>query len=488
MNLDYVIDTEVKYDLYNKEIDGFHLWVYERAEFIWEIERKKYALNTGHSMPKESVLERLWRIAGMFGNAFFHSWTSGRHVNVLFLCHERRVLIDGQYECIYTDQIAECLSDSISLERPHHGRHYRPPRTRHLYYTDRVELKKTLFYLVEMKLRLDKYRKIRSRIEQILVEPLKELMELYEVDCEMEYFIQLALAGYYDYQYKCRAYDKLLRKLHPKMIIEVVGYNADCMIVNEIAKTMSIPTVELQHGATGREHIGYNYAQGVVLQQAPDYFLAFSDFWIDTARGPIPENCQFAVGYPYLERQSKRYKEVTLRETDPRIILFLSQGPVGERLSAIAVQLRQLLPQKEYRILYKLHPNEFLGWRDRYPELYASGLEVIDNNSKNLYEYFAMCSMQVGGFTTTAIYEGLCFGLDTYIYDYCVAPEMRRLCESGYGQLFENVDQLAEQIRDYDKETSGIQNVDFWKSDALQNAVSWIKEKLSGKNSVSMRA
>lgn len=65
---------------------------------------------------------------------------------------------------------------------------------------------------------------------------------------------------------------------------------------------------------------------------------------------------------------------------------------------------------------------------------------------------------------------------------------MRRLCESGYGQLFENVDQLAEQIRDYDKETSGIQNVDFWKSDALQNAVSWIKEKLSGKNSVSMRA
>lgn len=487
MNLDYVIDTEIKYDLYDQEIDGFHLWVYERAEFIWEIERKKYALNTGHSMPEESVSERLSRLVGMFGNALFHSWTSCRHANVLFLNHERRVLIDGQYECIYTDQIAEQFPDSISLERPHHGRHYRPSRTRHLYYTDRVELKKTLFYLAEKKLHNNRYRKIRSRIEQILLEPLRELLQLYEVDCEMEYFIQLALAGYYDYQYKHRAYDRLLRRMRPRMIIEVVGYNADCMIFNEIAKIRNIPTVELQHGATGREHIAYNYAQNAILRQAPDYFLAFSDFWIDAVRGPVPKKCQIAVGYPYLERQSKRYKEEVTREKAPRIILFLSQGPIGERLADIAVELRNLLPQEEYRILYKLHPNEYFEWQDRYPELYTSGLDVIDNNSKNLYEYFAMSSVQVGGFTTTAIYEGLCFGLKTYIYDYCVAPEMRRLCENGYGNLFENVSQLAEQIQDYDKGNCRDQEVDFWKSDALQNIVSWIKEKLNETNSVSKR-
>lgn len=487
MNLDYVINTEIKYDLYAQEIDGFHLWVYERAEFIWEIERKKYALNTGHSMPKESAVERMRRLAGMFGNALFHSRTSFRHVNILFLNHERRILIDNKYECIYTDQIAEYFPDSISLERPHHGRHYRPPRTRHLYYTDCVELKKTLFYLTEMKLHPDQYRKIRSRIEQILLEPLRELLELYEVDCEMEYFIQLTLAGYYDYQYKRKAYNRMLKKMCPKMIIEVVGYNADCMVVNEIARSMGIPTVELQHGATGREHIAYNYAQSAVLRQAPDYFLAFSEFWIDTVRGPVPKNCQIAVGYPYLERQSKRYKTEITRERNPRVILFLSQGPVGERLSAIAVQLWQLLPQEEYRILYKLHPNEYLGWQDRYPKLYAAGLEVIDNNSKNLYEYFAMSSVQVGGFTTTAIYEGLCFGLDTYIYDYCVAPEMRKLCESGYGQFFLDAGQLAKQIQNNNENGLKIQPSDFWKSDALQNIVTWITEKLSNMESVYMR-
>lgn len=478
MNLDYVIEVETKYDLFSQEIDGFHLWTYERAEFVWEIERKKFALNSGHSMPRESMRERTRRLAGMIGNIILHGGVNFRHADILFLNHERRILIDGKYECIYTDCIAECFPKSVSLERPYRGRHYRPPRTRRLFYTDWIEIRKTLYYLTEAKLHPDRCRKIRSKIEQILEKPLKELFELYEVDCRMDYFIQLALAGYYDYQSKKKSYVRLLRRMHPKIIVEVVGYNGDCMNVNEIAKILHIPTVELQHGAAGREHIAYNYAQGTVLQQAPDYFLAFSDFWIDAATKPIPRNHQIAVGYPYLERQAERYKKEVRHKTEPEIILFLSQGPIGERLSAIAVRLRQLLPKEEYRIIYKLHPNEYADWRTNYPALCEADIEVVDNNNKNLYEYFAMSSVQVGGYTTTAIYEGICFELDTYIYDYCVAPEMRRLCEEGAGHYFLTAEQLSQEIQHRDEDTGRTSVSDFWKANARQNIVEWITERL----------
>lgn len=474
MNLDYVIETETKYDLLRQEIDGFHFWTYQRAEFIWEIERKKFALNTGHSMPQESMKERVGRLAGMVCNALLHGRTDKMHGDILFLNHERRILIDGKYECIYTDCIAEQFPNSVSLERPHHGRHYRPPRTQRLFYTDWIEMKKTLYYLTEMKLHPGRYRQIKTRIEEILREPLTELFRLYEVDCTMDYFVQLALAGYYDYQSKRKSYGRLLRRMHPRMIVEVVGYNGDCMIVNEIAKTMRIPTVELQHGASGREHIAYNYAQGTVLQQAPDYFLAFSEFWIDAARKPIARERQIAVGYPYLERQVERYRKKAARGTDPETILFLSQGPIGERLSAIAIRLRQLLPQEKYRIIYKLHPNEYADWRVKYPALCDADVEVVDHNDRNLYEYFAMSSAQVGGYTTTAVYEGTSFALNTYIYDYCVSPELRRLCEEGYGQFFQTAEQLAGLLQNRERNTVRMQVPALWKPGAQKNIVDWI--------------
>lgn len=478
MNLDHVIEIETKYDLLSREIDGFHLWTYERAEFVWEIERKKFALNTGHSMPRERAAERLRRLTHMVIDALLYGRTNNMHGDILFLDHERRCLIDGKYECIYTDCIAEYFPGSVSLERPHQGRHYRPVRTRHLFYTDRIEIKKTLYYLMETRLHPDRCREIKNRIEKILQEPLQKLFELYQADCRMDYFVQLALDGYYDYQSKRRAYGRLLRKMHPRMIVEVVGYNGDCMIINEIAKIRNIPTVELQHGAAGREHIAYNYAPETVLPQAPDYFLAFSDFWIEAARRPIPREHQIAVGYPYLERQAERYKKEIKRNTDLKVILFVSQGPIGERLSAIAIRLRELLPGDEYRIIYKLHPNEYAGWKERYPALGDADIEVIDNNNRNLYAYFAMSSVQVGGYTTTAIYEGLCFDLDTFIYDYCVAPEMRRLCEEGYAQYFLTAEQLAEQIRNLKMGKKPLLN--FWKDNAQQNIVEWITEKLYG--------
>lgn len=478
MNLDFILEIENKYNLFQDEINGFHYWTFCRSEFVWEIERKKFQLKTGHVSPKEKITTMLYLKLHMMWNALVHSHINYRNNDILVLNHERRVWIDNHYECIYTDSIIRNFENYTVLERPHHQRHYSPVETKHLVYTDWIEVKKTLYYLKERFLHKKEYLQLKAELQKRLEKPLKELFESYEIDCKLDFFVQNALDAYYAYQSKKKSYQKIVSKLHPRLILEVVYYNMDCMIVNEIAKSLGIPTVELQHGAAGREHISYNYAPGCRLEQAPAYYFAFSDFWIEASRVPLPRERQYAMGYPYLERQVARYKGLVTKETGRKVILFLSQGPIGERLSKIALDLRKELDDSEYRIFYKLHPNEYIGWEEQYPYLVDSGIEVIDNNTKNLYEYFAMSDAQVGGFTTTAIHEGLCFGLETYIYDYCVAAETRQLCEKGMAKYFITGKQLADLIKASTGEENGQKREECWKPDALQNITTQIEKML----------
>lgn len=51
-----------------------------------------------------------------------------------------------------------------------------------------------------------------------------------------------------------------------------------------------------------------------------------------------------------------------------------------------------------------------------YPDLEQSGIEVIDNYKTELYYLFAISTYQVGALSSTAIFEGLYFGLQTFIY------------------------------------------------------------------------
>jgi hypothetical protein len=116
-------------------------------------------------------------------------------------------------------------------------------------------------------------------------------------------------------------------------------------------------------------------------------------------------------GYPYLDRQTDQVST----DSNPRQILFISQGTIGKELSKVAVELNNEL-NSNWRIIYKLHPGEYDRWKTEYGELQQSDVTVIDGDQPSLYQLFAESSAQVG-VASTALFEGTTFSLKTYVYD-----------------------------------------------------------------------
>ena len=83
----------------------------------------------------------------------------------------------------------------------------------------------------------------------------------------------------------------LLKKLDPKLIIEVVGYNRLVKHINIVANDLNIPTVELQHSYISKSHIAYNYPDNIGLVQAfPQNLSIWASFHINQMNLPINKN------------------------------------------------------------------------------------------------------------------------------------------------------------------------------------------------------
>ena len=146
------------------------------------------------------------------------------------------------------------------------------------------------------------------------------------------------------------------------------------------------------------------------------------------------------VGYPYLEQRRSQYVDTETAEQ----ILFISQGTIGEQLSKFALEVDQH-PEIDYNVVYKLHPGEYDRWREEYPWLVNTDFEVIDGSEPPLYQLFAESSVQVGVYST-AVYEGLAFDLETYVYDCSGSNVLDSLIEEGSAELISSAEELASSL------------------------------------------
>lgn len=465
MNLDAFLAIEKKYNLITDTVDGFAYWVFFRWDLAEEIQ-----IHTGygvaHMQPPFSRRRQLQYRLNMIKNAILFGNRFRGECDVLVLNDERRAWTGSYYESTYTDQIVSMYPDSVVLERPYLQNHFRPVTTKRLVYTDYIEIKAMLYYNWCQKFAVSKMRKIREEIYCRIQKPIKEICNAYNFEYDISGILDKMLCGYYVHKIKRKEFAKVLDKYNPKLILEVCGYNLDCMTVNELADERNIPSIELQHGFTGTEHISYNYSKGASVKQFPQYFFAFSDFWAKSASYPIPESNIKVIGFPHLEKKAAAVK-ARVKKGKLKKIIFISQGPIGAVLSKVAVNLDKLIDKEKYEIIYKLHPGEFEGWKERYTELAASGILVADNNYYDLYELFAESTFQVGAYGSTATFEGLYFGLKTFVLRDKAAPALELLCERKIARFFDTAEELYKLIDQDDN----IQNksINFWKENALEN-------------------
>jgi len=188
----------------------------------------------------------------------------------------------------------------------------------------------------------------------------------------------------------------------------VVSYAHGAMI--QAAREQGIEVIELQHGIISPYHLGYSFPNA---DKKPAYFpdkiFCWGDFWRHATCFPIEKDQLVNYGFAYFNILRCRYPAVK----NPRQVLVLSQGSIGEQLMKFMVDA--LDSMSEFEVFYKLHPGEYAIWNS-YPG--AEKLSELRNvtvvEDVDLYHIMASSKLQIGVNSTT-IYEGLGFECQTVL-------------------------------------------------------------------------
>lgn len=239
-----------------------------------------------------------------------------------------------------------------------------------------------------------------------------------------------------------RRYLRLLRKYSPRVL--VYADDANMKGATAAARTLGIPTVDLQHSLVSRLNILYHYPDDPRIHTRSvrsDYVFTYGAFWEGEYRLPVKT---VPVGFPYLEEQIERTPPAPrARERNVIIVGMIFSRDV---LVQMALDLARLLP--DHTIHYKLRMEDYADWQQRYPPAFrtTANLKVIDSNETPLLEYFARCAHQVG-INSTALYEGLAFGLTTFILQTGWWAEMQALVDREAVFLVSTAEEIAARIR-----------------------------------------
>ncbi|MFV0579287.1 MAG: DUF6716 putative glycosyltransferase [Fusobacterium ulcerans] len=262
--------------------------------------------------------------------------------------------------------------------------------------------------------KLRKYFEKETEIDNLKILNEKKLRKiLINFECEYKY------------------YSNFFRIKQPQKIYIICSYGKEALIA--AARDLNIEVFELQHGVMTKYHVGYNFPD-VKIPYFPDKLLLWGKYWKDNVN--LPKNVKIKLyNYPYLKRQYEKYKNI---EKNLNQVIFISQGTIGKKLSEKAVEFAKENPQ--LKVVYRLHPGEFLRWKKEYKDLYENrnleNLEISDNNEKNLYEYLFESEYLIG-VNSTVIYEALNFGIKVGVVNLFGVEYLEQLIQEGYIELFQ---------------------------------------------------
>ena len=471
-SIDTFVSIENNYRLHEKEIEGINYWTYTRSYlFDFVIMPQRHNFGKAHKADSKGLRAKIRICAELIYYAYIKHYKLPPQVDILIYNHPRRIRNEkGYFECCYTTDILKHYKNSFVLEEPALFRHKQPIEERNIMYVDRSKIISNVYYYYIKNFQRKKYSKLKTKIKEEIHVPLEEIKKAEDIDIQENEIVDLLLKRALICKKKKQFYKKIIEKIRPKAIIEVVSYAMDCMILNELGKEYGIPTIEMQHGIMGDRHIAYNYGKAKNIKQFPTYEFVFSDYWKENTPLPISSDMVKAVGYPHFEHYLKNHEKV---KTEKRGICFISEGTTGKELSHFALELSHRLDLEEWHLFYKLHPGEYANWKESYPWLVGADIDVIGEGDKSLYEIFSLCEAQIG-IDSTALFEGMGFGLNTLIYKGFGSEFYEALCEQGYAAYVENIQECIERLEHDDHKSA----VGFWKENATENIVAEINKIL----------
>ena len=471
--LEIMLEIEEGCGLFDKELDGICYWACQRDYVYRLINEKKNQVEVYSDKNARGLLGKV-RVAGSILGCMLKSCRV-RQAPLLFIVHPRRQKKGDSYECIYTSALAEGFEDSLSMEFYSFHGHKLPAAEKDTLYMDSHQLLPEFRGLLESRLNTGKYKGYLERLLKDCREPVAAMLRAYGVsEAETVSIIKAVAKRQTIYYYKRPVYRKLLKKINPRAVVEVISISPNVAVMNDVAHELGIPVIELQHGPVDESFFHYNYGKTQAKPQFPDHICVFSKYWKDYSHMPIPKENIRVTGFPFFERSLRQY-EGRKKKSGILTVCFLSQPTIGKWLADMAADFIEL--GGDYRVIYKLHPSEYSSWRRDYPRLEAlekeGRAEVVDNAERKLYEVLSESDIQVG-VHSTSVFEGLGFGLRTYIYRIQNSETMKNLCSSGFGVYVDSAARLRECIES-SKEINAAAG-EFWERDALKKLDAVVRE------------
>jgi len=399
--LDKFLITEENNKLFKLQIKGNYIWPIIRFNLYSLILQKSSKTQENH--PKANAVNTLITFFRNFIPSIARStfWIKRKKKTVI-LNHKRKIKnTEGLFECKYTEFLMD--DNTYVFEAPFNDKHFKPYETKNVYYLDIILNIARIYGIYGSKSQI-------SKEDTDKLNWLKNIVES-EFNINIEDFNAFVLKMLYKHKATSFFAKHLLKKVKPEKLIVAVAYSDANMPFVEQAKKMGVKVIEIQHGIMGVNHVAYNFLKKDELTWFPDEIWVWSNYWKKSSRFPISEDRILVKGFPFLDRYKNN---IRIKETDKKQFLIISQGPYSDELVGFASDLNRKLDQRKYQVIFKPHPSELATGRKKFERL--TNENIIVSEKSNIYELQATAAYQIG-VSSTALFEGLEFGLKTFILD-----------------------------------------------------------------------
>jgi hypothetical protein len=402
--IETILAVEKKNNLYFTKINGINVYNHIRLSIFYLIVAK-LGLYTKQSKPTVNLKKGLNFLINTIKTNDFKSLSCA---DILLIPHTRKIFYDGNYTDIYTTPLLNSLEYKptiLNLSSLSSNYSEMVNDTDILFFDYFIAKRKLYNYLNKIQNinKIEIYTLSNIICAEINQNINKEILQVSHLCNIINDALNATLLSI-----------QFLKKLMPKLIIDVVSYGH--RHITEAANYLGIPVIELQHSIISEYHLGYHFpeVEKNTLPSFPDYIFTFGEFWARSASFPLDKCRIIATGYPF---QEIKYNDNQIKKSNCNSVLLISQKVLGDKFCKLAIDLSAHFKDKTFII--KLHPKQYDSL-DELPSIQSDipeNLKIVFDKQTTIYDLIAISEWQIGVFST-AIYEGLSFGLKTIVYQF----------------------------------------------------------------------
>ncbi len=393
------LKIEKEKNLFAKRIDGVNIWPYLRLEVFRLIERQLISSD----MTPVYVSHRLSQIGKTCSIDEYEKYVDD-------FCEKRKgcdaIVINKRHRLVWKNKKPFCpitgMIEDILLRR-------KISTISLSYLNDENDIK------TGNELCFEKALKVPVLFDQKSKEKYVEyLTEIFSSGFGIQLGATFAndVIGQIDYIFDCFSYGdffrKVFEKINPKAIFVSSYYETLIMVILKEANMLKIPTIELQHGIIGDEHIAYNSLVPSTENCYPKYMMVYGRFEKNIMRSFVPVDRRIVSGNQFLEDRIRTYTN-TMTKDMALIVGFSSQN---EGMINFAIDLAR---NTKLEVVFRVHP-EFKDKDHAKERLLAEGVSVSDDFKDSIYDFVEKAKYVVST-QSTVLLEAQKFGKQVFVLD-----------------------------------------------------------------------